>query len=267
MRFMKRRSVKSSAISKAKKRRMGLPKRTRQAVAKIAKRVLKRTAETKFVSVQNDQLFNSSITSVSECYPVVPQIPQGVDDFQRMGDSIKAKYLIVRGKVQWSKDYLQSNGQTFIPPVTLRVMILSQKSVKCTTDLNRLQVGYFLKDNVATGVARSYTGGQFDNLAPLNTDLLNIHMDKKIKLNWIKPAVTAGGGSTDTSVGNDHTRYFYCKIKLDRTLKFDDNSSNYPNSIAPFICMGGVCDDGETPYTTGTPFHMTYLSTLYFQDV
>lgn len=270
MKYRGRKSVKSAAISKAKKQRMGLSKRTRQAVKKVVKQTIKKTAETKWVSQNYDLSFNNTIGGASECYPLCPTIAQGVDDFQRLGDSIRAKYLVVRGKVQYNNAFLDTAATQFIPPVTCRLMVLSQKNIKVSSDVqSRADVAHLLKDNVGTGTARPYSSSQYDNLAPINLDLFQVHLDKKIKFNWINHqiVVTDPGVSIAHDVGNDRTKYFYLKIKLDRNLKFDDGNANYPNSFAPFMCFGAVCDDGSSPWTASTPFHVTCQSTLWYTDM
>lgn len=233
------------------------------------KRALVRTAETKYVSAQYDLSFNSTVGSSGECYPLCPTVSQGVDDYQRLGDKIRGKYLIIRGKVQYNNSFLDTAGTQFIPPSTCRVMILSQNNIKVSSDVSsRADVAHLLKDNVGTGTARPYSGGQYDNLAPINKDLFRVHLDKKVKLNWINHQVvlTDTGVSISHDVGNDRTKYFYCKIPINRNMKFDDGTGNYPNSFAPFLCFGAVCDDGAAPWTASTPFHVSFTSTLYFTD-
>lgn len=232
---------------------------------------MNRTAETKFVSLQEDHSFNSVISAASECYPVIPRVTIGTGDYQRIGDKIRGKYLIIKGHVQWDYTQLTQHSTTaYLPPSTLRVMILSQNNVKVGGDVQtRVDVAHLLKDNVGTGTARGYSGSMYDNLAPINKDLFKVHMDKKVKLNWINWSMsnTGGGGQSESqAVGNDRTKYFYCRIKLNRNLKFDDGNGDYPNSFAPFMCVGAVSDDGNGAFSLQTPYRVSMLSTLYFTD-
>lgn len=229
------------------------------------KRVMDRRMETKYVSTRYDTQHNSTITA-SDPFALCPNVPQGTDDFQRIGDKIRGKYLYIKGKVQWDNSYVLSNGTTNIPPSTVRVMILSQRNIRNNAAIpGDVQVNALLKDNVAIGVGRAYQGGMWDNLAPINKDLFTVHLDKKIKFNWYHPI-----DSTTTvpvaSTGNDRTKYFYCRIPVKKTLYFDTTTGGSPNNFAPFFVMGAVNDDGETPYTTGTPYRVSMLSTLYFTD-
>lgn len=248
------------ARRRAAARRSRLPKR----MAKAVKRVVLKAQETKYVSTRYDTLHNSSI-SAADATAICPAIAQGTDDFQRIGDKVRGTYLILKGKVQYDTAYLESNGTTFIPPVTLRMLILSQKNIRSNDQIANWSYAALLKDNVGVGVGRQYQGGPWDNLAPINKDLFKVHMDKKIKLNWVHPVnvtTTVDQGAT----GNDRTRYFTCKIPVKKNLYFDSSVGGFPDNFAPFFVMGGVCDDGSAPYSTGTPYRVSWLSTLYFKD-
>lgn len=251
--------------------RVSIAKPMAAAVRKIAKTAISRSAETKYVTTQSDRNFNSSISSATECYELVPQVSIGTGDYQRIGDKIYGKYLYIRGHVQWDSNFLQQHSTTaYLPPATLRILIVSQNDIKVGNQVStRAAVGQLLKDNVGTGTARAYTGGMWDNLAPINKDLFKVHMDRKVKLNWINWSMsnTGGGGQSESqAVGNDRTKYFYCRIKLHRTMKFDDANGDYPNSFAPFLCVGAVNDDGTSAWSLQAPYRVSWNSTLYFTD-
>lgn len=251
--------------------RVSIAKPMAQAVRQIAKTAVSRSAETKFVTTQSDRTFNSSISSATECYELVPQVSIGTGDYQRIGDKIYAKSLYIRGHVQWNYNFLNSGATTqYLPPATLRVLIVSQKNIKVGSEVStRATPQYLLKDNVGTGTARAYTGGMWDNIAPINKDLFRVHMDRKVKLNWIQSALQVNGTEgvgLSQAVGNDRTKYFYCRIKLNRPMKFDDGNGDYPNTLAPFICVGAVNDDGTAPWSLQAPYRVSWNSTLYFTD-
>lgn len=257
-------------VNKTLKARRALRKRRMNAktVRAIAKQVVHREAEDKFVSTEGAVLFNSTISSSSECYPLIPEITLGTGDFQRIGDKIRGKYLYIKGYLQYNLNYLEfAVGNQYLLPVTARVMILSQKNIKVGSDVSsRADVAHLLKDNVGTGTARPYNAGVLDNLAPINKDLFKVHLDRKIKLNWVQRGDQTNTGDTGFGVGNDRTKYFTCRIKMPKTLTFDDGNINYPNNFAPFLCFGAVNDDGSTKYTVGTPFRVGWISTAYFED-
>jgi len=94
-----------------------LTKPAATAVRKIAKAVVKRETEDKFVSTEGAVLFNSTISSSSECYPLIPQITVGTGDYQRIGDKVRGKYLYIKGYLQYNMNYLEfSQGIQYLPP-------------------------------------------------------------------------------------------------------------------------------------------------------
>lgn len=235
-------------------------------MVRVAKATIARQAETKFVSVRQDLSFNSSISSAGECYAITPALTQGVDDYQRIGDKVRGRYLYLKGHLQYNTAFISTPAvNNYVPPSTVRVLILSQKNIKTNGQISTTaDVAHLLKDNVATGVGRSYTGGMTDNLAPINKDLFKVHLDRKVKMKAIYQN-DAGTGGASGWVGLP-TMYFSCRIKLPATLYFDDQNGDNPNNFAPFFCLGGVNDDGTSPYAIQQPYRVSWLSTLYYDD-
>jgi len=210
-----------------------------------------------------DANFNSSISAASECYKILPDVSEGTDGHERIGNKIKPKYLVVKGKLHYSG----VDQGTYFPPNTARLLILTQKNVKCNAQISStVDPALLLKDNVGTDAARPYNGTNFDNLAPINKELFNVLMDKKVKLR-AQIEKQLGNNNTVLAYGNQKTITWSVKIKCPAELTFDDTNGNTPNNFAPFFCMGGVNDDSTTgPWITTTPYHCTVLSTLYFYD-
>lgn len=234
-----------------------LAPRTASAVRAIAKSVVSKQAEDKFVGAHLTASYNDTISSPADCFPVIPQITVGPNDFQRIGDRVKGKYLYVKGMVQYGV------GNAQYPPKTVRCLILSQKNLKTGSQVSTsVDVAHLLKDNIGTGTARGYTGTLFDNLAPINKDLFRVHMDRKFRFKLRSDATVATSATTE---GTNPTRYFSCRIKLP-TLTFDDGNANWPNNFAPFFCMGAVADDGSGPTVVGTPWLVQVQSIAYYED-
>lgn len=243
-------------------RRSRLSKPAAKAVTKVVKKVLKKEEELKHVG-QNviNAGFNQTISSASECYRIMPDVTEGTDGHQRNGDKIRGKYLIVKGHIQIDDSYVN----TYLPPTTLRLMILTQRNIKSSADLSRVSYALLLKDNVGTDVARPYGGGMFDNLAPLNTDLFTVLMDRKVKMRE-HMAANLGQPVPVVVEGTQRTITFVKKIKVPATLHFDDGNVNTPNNFAPFFCMGAVSDDNSGAISLSTPYRVVVQSCLYFTD-
>lgn len=249
-----------------RKPKYGVRKGTAKAIRNVVKSVIRKEAETKLVSTRQDQSFNSSISGAGECYPVMPGISQGTDDYQRIGDKVRGRWLYIKGHLQYNAAYLNTPGaNNYVPPSTVRLMILSQKNIKSNAQLGTpgVDVVHLLKDNVGTGVGRAYVGAMTDNLAPINRDLFKVHMDRKVKMNAIYQS--SDGSGTGSWIGQ-RAYYFTCRIKLPATLYFDDTNGDNPNNFAPFFCMGSVLEDGSSPFSVQTPYRVTFLSTAYYED-
>lgn len=266
---VRRRSVKSSARSMTKKLLRQSRKLTRIAarpyggLSTLVRRIANRGIETKHIG-QNvvNAAFNSTISAASECYPLLPQVGEGTAGHQRIGDRVKAKYLLVKGKLMYDA---QVQGD-YIPPSTVRLMILSQKNIKVSSDVSsRTDVTHLLKDNIGTDVGRAYVGGPFDNLAPINKDLFVVHMDRKVKM---RAQIEKQMGNSNTVLGyaTQKTYTFVKKIRIPSTLTFDDGNGDYPNNAAPFFCMGAVCDDNNAAWSVNTPYRVVVQAELYFTD-
>lgn len=224
---------------------------------------LSRRMETKHVG-QNvvDARFNCTISGPGECYPILPNVTEGTDGHQRIGDKIRPKYLIVKGKLM----YDTSQAGNYTPPNTVRLLILSQKNIKVSSEVSTLvDTSHLLKDNVGTDVARAYSGSNFDNLAPINTDLFRVYMDKKVRM---RAQIEKNLGDNNTVLGyaTQRTYTFTKKIKCPATLYFDDGNGNQANNFAPFFCMGAVMDDDSGAVTVSTPWRCVVQGELYFTD-
>lgn len=240
-----------------------LAPRAAKAVTKVVKRVIAKQTEVKHVG-QNvvDARFNCTISGPSECYAILPNVTEGTDGHQRIGDKIRPKYLIVKGKLM----YDTSQAGSYIPPNTVRLLILSQKNVKVSSEVSTLvDTSHLLKDNIGTDVARAYTGSDFDNLAPINKDLFHVYMDKKVRM---RAQIEKNLGDVAPIIGyaTQRTYMFTCKIKCPASLYFDDGNGNQANNFAPFFCLGAVMDDASGAVTVATPWRAVVQSELYFTD-
>lgn len=242
----------------------------RKAVRQIAKEVIRREAEDKYASISNTQSFNQRIGSSAEAYSLCPVISNGTGDYQRVGDKIRGKYLYVKGMVQIDQNFMTTLTNGYMPPSTVRIMILSQKNIACGNEVStRFDSNHLLKENVPAGggTGHPYYGAITDNLVPINKDLFTVHMDRKIRFNYQTLQAFSGGVPSEAwQSGNDRTKYFYCRIKAPSTLYFDDGNGDQPNKFAPFLICGGVNDDGTPAWTAGTPYKVTWVSTLYYED-
>lgn len=262
VRYAKKKSGGYARIGGRRIRLLGKP--IAKAVRRIAKRAVASATEVKHSGLQVVNAgFNSTISGANECYNVLPPIAEGTAGNERSGDRVRPKYLVVKGHLMYDTEV--AGAGSYIPPSTVRLLVLTQNNIKCANDLSRVDTNRLLKDNVGTDAGRAYTATMFDNLAPINKDLFKVIADKKIKMKAII-AKELGNNNTVTWADTNRTYSFSIKIKCPAQLKFDDDNGNYANNFAPFLCMGSVLDDNSAPWTASTPYRLTALSELYFTD-
>lgn len=233
-------------------------------VSTLVKKLISRSEETKLVckSVVNNVLFNSGITSSTEVYDVLPNLVQGVDNYQRIGDRVTPKSLSVRGTIA-----INFNESRSLTP-EVHVFIVSHKSKRSYDALNagasagRQQIVDELID-LGNGTDTNFNGQVLPTCFPLNRKLLTIHAHKVLKLS-----------SSYGALANEHTaddtlrfRRFAIKVKCPKTLTYDASiSAIHPVNFAPVMMVGYVYPDGTFSEVLTTPVLVTATSTLYYDD-
>lgn len=236
----------------------------RRTIASVAKRVVSRRAETKYVSanILDATQFNSTVTSTADCYPVLPPVGIGGSDYQRIGSRIRPKSLVLMVKIQYVGPQIDNTVEQ-LWPATCRLMVLENKihhrSTEAKANFNYTQL---LDDRVGGSAPRPYLGGQLDNFAPINTDLYKVLFDGKVTFNWDYYGNMATAGA---AAGNNPTRYAVIKIKCPQVLDYNDDLNEATN-FAPFMLFGYTYDNGEGPDTLDRKFILSAQSRLYFTD-
>lgn len=240
-----------------------MKKRTKATIAKLVDAVINRRSETKFIStkVQVNVLHNSGI-AFADVSRVLPRVPQGEQEWERLGDSIKPSSLIVRGLVSMNRTAAVDNRVLLV-----RVCLLSAKNLKCFTDFTsgNLPINRLLRVNDETGTETiAYTGDPNDVNYKINKELFTVHMDKTYRIASIQsPAPTIPG-----SLEQNPDSYFRFQktIECPATLKYDDSKGTDPTNFAPFFVIGYSFADGTGPDTVGTRIIANVTSTLSYKD-
>lgn len=237
--------------------------RLRRTITSVTKRVLRRRVEKKYVSknVLFNTSFNSIISSTADVYPLLPEVPQGTDDWQRIGSRIKPAYLLVNVKIQYVGDTV-GNSVPALYASTARLMIVENKSFRSSTQaVANFAPNKLLDDRVGTSVTHTYTGAPADNFAPINTDIFKVHHNSLHRFNWDYHNSFAG----TTAAGNNLTQYVSVRIKCPAQLDFD-TSSNEATNFAPLLLFGYTYDDGTSPDISDRKFRLTCQTRLVFTD-
>jgi len=229
------------------------------AIRQIVKNEISKNAEDKLVSLFQSQVHNSSIGS-GDVYRLLPAITQGTDSFQRIGDTVRPKRLIVKFRAALPPNYW-TNIQTFTTPYQVRLMILKQKNIKASGQLANVDTAHLLRPNFGSSTEISYDGSPQRHISPVNKELFEVLMDKKF---YMKPQDVQR-----TNLGTypllPNTMEMTKVLKCPARLTFDDGNGNDANNYAPFAVVGYCKADG-TIDTLTTALQLDVMSTILFED-
>lgn len=226
---------------------------------KKVQKIIHKDAETKKqVYISSATAFNQMITTQADCLRLMPSIPQGTANSNRIANEIKLQELRVRGVLTFALN------QTAIANtrIGVRLMVLRAKR------FNDWNAG---ASDMATSNGRLLeTQGQFDGSVqcfntPINEDYYSVIVDKKF---YFSQSQTAGGATTE--VWNSAKLFdFKLPYHSNRKLIYDDNYlSGDPTNYPYFMCVGYVKLDGTaSDVSTVSNLTLQYTSTVKYEDM
>jgi len=239
---------------------------------KAVEKVIKSNLESKFAvgapfnlgtsgSLLNYTAFTSGITSTSEVYALIPIVPQGNDDFQRVGQQIEPRSLTTRVHVA----LLPTN--LFSQSVYVDFYFCTSKVIKAVYQEAQLPTNELLNAGNGTNVA--YDGTSFTADYPINKSKFTLIKHKRILLqkgqNDPNTALT-GGSSTATNTFS-YQRTFTVKIPMPKKLTYLDANDNTPTNYYPFMMVGFHGSDTQGDTAPINPrVYVQAQSHLYYKD-
>jgi hypothetical protein len=194
--------------------------------------------------------FSSGITGVSEIYAAMPQITQGTDNYQRIGDTIAP----VRCDVDLRIEVASLNDNNAYDR-TVHVFLLEAVSVKSLPNYTAIPIIQML--NNGQGGRVDFNGTLYHSKFPINRDAFKVLHHKKVRLvkGFGNPVSSASvtAGTTDGIISpSGHYVDLKLPVKLPKTLKYETAGVYYPLNAAPFFVIGWVDN-----ITTNTASSMT----------
>jgi hypothetical protein len=259
----------------APKKRTALARPSRSFVKKVNS-VIHKNAETKQKSYTlGTTSFNSGVNAAGDILRVLPTIDQGTGEANRIGDTVTAQNIDVRGHffINVTPNVVGSSGNPTAIPANARLMIRAFIcSVKKYSNYDDAvsNVGTWGPNFLKNGNASQALDGSIESMyLPVNTDVITVHkeMKKYITIPAINTNVSTSIGFSNTA--NDYSnsvKFFNANIKCKKVLKYDDTSFS-PQNYAPFMVISYAHLDGSNPDVLTTVISATYVSTLKFEDV
>lgn len=246
-------------------------KHARKNLVKTVKSVVASLTEDKqaYTSSGNSLIkFNSGIDSTADIQPILPAIGQGVDTHQRVGETIIAKTLNIRGHIKL--DINDVSDSTKLPNVAVRMLIVSIKNRPSydQATASAAPLATLLKKG---GTTTGFTGTLSDLHAPINRDVFTVHHDKKyyLKQDYLNGIGASIPSQYVTSDVSKTVRFFNLNVKCKgRKLMYDEDvaSDVYPVNFSPFLVLGYCYLDGSTPDVVDTKVGLAYDSVFTFED-
>lgn len=273
--MVKTTNVKPRRYRKARKyvtARKAVRKARKANFVRAVKSVISSQVEDKHAHIStgnNLVLFNSGINSSGDMLQIIPNIAQGVGDYQRIGDKVIAKKLEVSGYVRLAinSEVLEQRSTS---NVIVRMMVLSMKN---RNGLYADALG--AAANLASllkkgGTTSGFTGVLGDINAKINTDWFTVHSDRKFYLTQDLLVQSGSAGiSTMAADTRNIVKFFKLNIRCkNKVLRYDQGAASglQPLNWAPFLVLGYSFLDGSAPDTVSTSVGLNYTTDFTYED-
>lgn len=285
----RKRTVGRRRVVRARIRPAGprLAKKTRKAVARIAKSVLNRNTETKYAGVDMpasyspnpfQALYGATLPTggLPQLFTCLPQISQGDTTFERQGNKISPTRHYTDLRFVFNEDsaleYTPPGGTLTTYPIaqagwdiTVHVWYGFAKRFKRVTEVaslanstNILQT--MLQDG--QGSSQEWNGLLTDEILDIDREVVTV---KHKKFRMYKNAGLANVGdpipsSLTTPMATAHAMRITWKPP--KTLLYGEDSNIVPENYAPFIVIGYCHNDGTPASNTGNTGPTSDLSRI-----
>lgn len=151
--------------------------------------------EVKIATFNRASSLSNAVTQ-SDLFDICPDIVQGTQEMQRMGNKINLLKVVIRG--YFSKLTPTINPDVNDANVLIRHQIIKQKSA----NWNLVGNGGEFANNVLLENGQAYTGSLFNHLTPLNKGMFTSKKTIRTTLNGQNPYIQNIGGER-TTAGTD----------------------------------------------------------------
>jgi len=255
-----------------KARKAYASKKSTKTIATVVKKVLNSNEETKFsigalanlqagTNLGAHTAFTSGITTPGEAFICLPQIQQGDDDNQRVGNVIQPKSCIVRGTVTLR------GTNVFSESVYADIFFMTSKNIKDQSLGGSLPITEML--NLGNGFNGDYNGTSYRAQNPVNKADFSLlkHMRILLQKGANDPNAALSGGATSSTDTFSYNRTFAVSIPLPAKLSYKDATTVYPANYYPFMVAGfhGTDQQGDTA-PLNPRIYIQAQAQLYYKD-
>lgn len=205
--------------------------------------------------------YNSPISVSSDIKFLMPDVGQGAQEGNRIGDQLFGKRLIINGILGLDLSYATARPACRIG---VRVFMVQPKlytdRASITANANSWLPYLLRKGNVAT----AFNGSVPDLYAPVNSEVVTTYYDKVHYLSM--PYMATAAGQQETAFSYRHFKY---ALKMtNKKLLYDSNyqAGQQPTNYSPVILLGYAHLDGSSADTQNTQVTMQFNSWFDYED-
>jgi len=230
------------------------------------KKIMRKDVEDKTGYKEENMIaYNSKINESGDIKFVMPDVGQGSQEGNRIGDQVTARKLKINGLLNLnmipSTNYA---GQISACRIGVRIMIVQPKlytdRASITANANSWLPYLLRKGNTAVG----FNGTVPDLYAPINSEVVTKYFDKVIYLSM--PLMQTQVGQQETAFSY---RHFTTTLKVNnKKLLYDSNyqAGQQPTNYSPVILLGYSHVDGSTADSGHTQVNMQFNSYFDYED-
>lgn len=256
-------------------RKRRLPKRkvirvrkaTNKLFTKRVKRIINAQVERKmFVIYGANQTISTASGTSPTALNLMPQLSQGTQQEQRIGQQIKITRAWVKGFVNLLPYNVSTNPLS--TPIWIKIWLVTAKLTNVSGFSNTTaQTGFFEVGTDTVG----FQGNMLDLAFPVNKDAFTVYKSKKINLG---ATYASGTGPVGTGGYFDNSKmsipfYFNYGRHFKSQLKYNDDSAslngNYPYNRNCYLVFQAVYADGST--VTGPIAEYHYTNNVEYTDM
>lgn len=200
------------------------------------KRLIHKGRENKFKGM--NVLVQNITPAITTAHVICPSISKGDEDFERIGDKVQPKALILRGQLAIDHDNNAVSDSIHVRLMVLRVREANRNTLALSSFVAKANT--LLNPNYAVGSSlNGYTGNPINDLQDVNTDSFRVLKDMIVELN---PAFYVAGQAQPSNFRS--VKHLSMSIPVPSSLMFSDDTDEAQN-YAPVLCIGYCYPDGR----------------------
>jgi len=206
--------------------------------------------------------FNSGIDAAGDAIRVLPNISQGTDVSNRIGNQLKAQKLTLTGALSWSPS-AGTFGSFANTRLGVRVFVIQPRQYSEISQVLANTATWMPVLLQKGSTATAFTGAINDLWAPLNTEAFIKYYDRVFYLNGTYQATAVGMSQLLGA-----TKIFKSVIRCrNKTIKYENSlSTNNPTNFAPVFVVGYAHMDGSGPDVVSTAVTVQWDAVFDYED-